>query len=276
MKLDNGSAENQKEALQVKLPSFELSIPVSIIKHSVSTFAKLFSSATFSFHVSLQMGHSEKSKSEDDDCIIIEHPTNQRKRPLNTTSHSEESNTRKKPKILNENENGFKTFEYEDPTNEFLKKCCKILGLKFDRNIYNEFSSKIKFTQISADLKPDEILQTNDKTGFAILSLFFTAKEENGALIKEKIYEKFIKDLVEFDKEKIQNVMLSKALTPEHFHTVSNWFNCRFLVFSNDGWEKYGNWNSDEAEEYIPVFVLEKKNVENEQIYQIILSLKNE
>uniref|UniRef100_A0A914QTK9 Uncharacterized protein n=1 Tax=Panagrolaimus davidi TaxID=227884 RepID=A0A914QTK9_9BILA len=68
-------------------------------------------------------------------------------------------------------ENGFETFDYGDPTNEFLKKCCKLLGLKFDRNAYNGFSSKIKFTQISADLKPDEILPTIDKTGFGLLSL---------------------------------------------------------------------------------------------------------
>uniref|UniRef100_A0A914P801 Uncharacterized protein n=1 Tax=Panagrolaimus davidi TaxID=227884 RepID=A0A914P801_9BILA len=274
MKLDNGSTENQKEALQVKLPSFELSVPVSIIHKSISTFAKLFSSATFSFRVSLQMGQSEIRKSEDDDCIIVERPRNQRKRPLNKTLEYEESNTRKKRKILNESKNGFETFDYEDPSNEFFKKCCKLLGLKFDRNTYNGFSSKIKFTQISADLKPDEILPTNDKTGFGLLSLFFTGTEENGSIIKEKTNEKFIKDMVESDKEKILNVMTAKVLISEHFETICGWFNCRFLVFSNDGWKKYGNWNSEKTKEYIPVFVLEKKNVENEEIYQIILSQK--
>uniref|UniRef100_A0AC34GUB0 Armadillo repeat-containing protein n=1 Tax=Panagrolaimus sp. ES5 TaxID=591445 RepID=A0AC34GUB0_9BILA len=154
----------------------------------------------------------------------------------------------------------------------FLNECCKTLSLEFDRKKYIEFYRQIKFTQVKSTSKPASHLSTNDNTGFGCLSIFFTGTEKYAGKICDQIKDKYIEDMIELDKENLKKIT-SSTVTDEHLQTIVKWFKCRILLYCNGGWQRFGEWSVED--DFVPIFVMEKREVGNQRTYKIVLSLKD-
>uniref|UniRef100_A0A914YCI0 TLDc domain-containing protein n=1 Tax=Panagrolaimus superbus TaxID=310955 RepID=A0A914YCI0_9BILA len=162
---------------------------------------------------------------------------------------------------------------YYSPSERTLEKYCNTFGITFNRIIYVDYHPKIYFSAISSNSKPANILSSSDKSGFGCFSIFFTGKENSANIIWNKVNQK----VFDFsnDREKNQDVVASKILTEEHLQILATWLKCKILVYCSGVWKKYGDWNTSGGVEEVPIFVLEKRKVENDTIYQIILSLED-
>uniref|UniRef100_A0AC35F3V5 Uncharacterized protein n=1 Tax=Panagrolaimus sp. PS1159 TaxID=55785 RepID=A0AC35F3V5_9BILA len=172
-------------------------------------------------------------------------------------------------------ENLYKPIKYSTPAETFLKECCKELGLKFMSKKCLRLLSNIKITTITSNSKPATIFSANDKSGFGCFSLFFTGTEKSTLVIRRKVREKMMDDLVKFDEEKLKTIMCY-VLTTKDLETIVQWFKCRIMVYCNEAWTKYGDWNNFGGESCVPLFVLEKKEFKGKFVYQIVLTVKED
>uniref|UniRef100_A0AC34GDR6 Uncharacterized protein n=1 Tax=Panagrolaimus sp. ES5 TaxID=591445 RepID=A0AC34GDR6_9BILA len=116
-------------------------------------------------------------------------------------------------------------------------------------------------------------------SGFASLSLLFTGSEDNASEIKDNLNKYFsqnslaIGKLVGQDFSQLSNpnvieILFSADLTEIHLVALAQWFGCRFALFENGIWKRYGKWNNFKT--YLPIVLMEKKDGK----YSPIFSLK--
>uniref|UniRef100_A0AC34F4E1 Uncharacterized protein n=1 Tax=Panagrolaimus sp. ES5 TaxID=591445 RepID=A0AC34F4E1_9BILA len=169
------------------------------------------------------------------------------------------------------------------PSGLFLSQCCEKLEFVYSHNAY-AFWAQIYAHFIKPNSIPENTYTVVNQrmSGFASMSLFFTGSEDNASEIKDKFVKYFLQnslaigdaigeDLSQSFNPKVIETTSANDLLAIHFVALSRWFECRFAIFDDGHWKRYGNWNIYDLKNYIPIVMMEKKNGK----YSPIFTFKN-
>uniref|UniRef100_A0A914R1Y0 Uncharacterized protein n=1 Tax=Panagrolaimus davidi TaxID=227884 RepID=A0A914R1Y0_9BILA len=155
------------------------------------------------------------------------------------------------------------TFKFYLPSSSDFEKYCKMLQLDdFSHEAYKFWANEIDIKNIRPSSIPNKLysLTSSEKTGYASLTLFLTGSETQTSTIKqtfERIYffinmadignKYYGENLSQTSDSKSIGILLAEDLTKYHLQGFCQFFECRIGVFVDEKWERYGNWENENA-----------------------------